>query len=298
MLALRRKTLLLAVVVLAWQGCSDDSGGGDGGGGDGGADTMKPDMDTTIPSTWVTIKPGSFKMGSPSSDKCRVTFEISQRTVTVSHSFKIMSTEVTKKQYKAVMGYLDTSFPSCGEDCPVDKANWYEGAAYCNALSRRAGFTECYTCTGSKADVKCEEVSSYKGSSIINCPGYHLPSEIEWEYAYRAGTATDYYSGAADQTLCEKCDKVDANADSIGWYCFNSGSKPHPVGKKKPNAWGLYDMAGNVTEWVNDSASANIRIVKGGNFADLPQALRGAFRSHTHPEYHGVANGFRCALKL
>jgi len=113
--------------------------------------------------------------------------------------------------------------------------------------------------------------ASYSAGSIYACPGYRLPTDAEREYAYRAGTATAYYNGPNAANACQGCATLDTNLAQIGWYRGNatvswsgcvSGTcgclGPHPVGQKPPNAWGLYDMAGNVWEWCQDLYQANL----------------------------------------
>lgn len=151
-------------------------------------------------------------------------------------------------------------------DCPVEYVNWNEAATYCNALSSQKGLDQCYTCTGSGPSVTCSEATAYSGIKIFDCPGYRLPTDAEWEYAYRAGSTTAFYPSDGNSGTITDCDN-DPNADKIGWYRYNSAvtyagcenlsssggdpcSGPHPVGQKAPNAWGLYDMGGNVYEYL------------------------------------------------
>ena len=103
--------------------------------------------------------------------------------------------------------------------------------------------TPCYSCTGKGATAACKVAAASAGMAIYNCKGYRLPTEAEWEYAYRAGTTWPLYSG----NLPTPCISH-ANATLIGWYKNNSYNRTHQVAKKKKNAWGLHDMAGNVSE--------------------------------------------------
>jgi len=125
---------------------------------------------------------------------------------------------------------------------------------------------------------------------------YRLPSEAEWEYACRAGTTGDYYA---------------PDVDDIGWYGDNSGKKTHPVGGKQPNAFGLYDMSGNVWEWCRDwyhdnynaapsdgsawlsGGEQKYRVLRGGSWVFNPTGLRSALRSFSSPDNRGSSRGFR-----
>jgi formylglycine-generating enzyme required for sulfatase activity len=223
-----------------------------------------------------------------------------------------MAHEVTQAQYKSVMGTEPSAFPSCGASCPVDSVTWHQAVAYCNQLSVLAGLNPCYICTGSGAKTSCSSAPAYSNEKIYSCPGFRLPTEAEWERAYRAGTTTAFYNGPV---VAASCNSSDANLDQIGWYWHNSGGTPHPVGQKKPNAWGLYDMAGNLEEWVNDcyqkdlgssavtdpwgpacTTSSTGRCIRGGSWpTGSIGRMRAAFRTaYTATDIWDYA-GFRCA---
>jgi len=150
-------------------------------------------------------------MGCSTGDTSCYSQELPQHTVTISNGFKISAYEITQGQWQAVMGSNPSSFTSCGSDCPVEQVTWNSIQTFITTLNSLTG------------------------------RNYRLPTEAEWEYAARAGTATKYYCG--NDEIC---------LGTIAWYYINSGSTTHPVGEKTPNAWGLYDMSGNVCEWVND----------------------------------------------
>ena len=268
--------------------------------------------------TWCRVPAGCFTMGSPVSDKCRVLGGAKegedQHEVTLTRAFAVSATETTQGQFLLHMGYNPSKSTACGRDCPVEQVSWPEARAHCNALSRARGLDICYTCSGSGTAMTCKEFSAYGGKKIYSCPGYRLPSEAEFEYAYRAGTQTAYYSGPNDQKLCASSTTIDPNADSIAWYAANSGNKTHPVAKKKANAWGLHDMAGNVWEWAQDGYTKNLgtnaitdpltplnagtsnSLVRGGPFnhgADSQRAAkRGMGWSTTSSTLSNI--GFRC----
>jgi formylglycine-generating enzyme required for sulfatase activity len=279
---------------------------------DGGSTTDRPSdrtrpRDISAPGKWVTISSGSFTMGSPAGELCREQAGVkeTQHLVLLTRSFELMSTEVTQAQFKTVMGTEPSSFTPCGLDCPVERVNWHEAAAYCNLLSMTAGLQQCYTCNGSSTDTTCTAATSFEGANVYDCPGYRLPTEAEWEYAYRAGSKTALYNG-----VIKSC-TVDGNVDVMSWYDSNSLSSTHPVAKKKPNTWGLYDMPGNVWEWCNDFYMQDLgkstvtdpvgamidstRVLRGGSFFDPAADMRAANRFGYNPSTRNVNIGFRCA---
>ena len=206
------------------------------------------------------------------------------------------------------MGYNPSKFTSCGGTCPVETVNWHEAVAYCNALSTKAGLTACYSCSNSSTSVTCKETAATTGKGIYTCKGYRLPTEAEWEYAYRAGTTTAFYNGGITS-----CTGSDPNAGTIGWYISNANSTPHPVGKKTANTWGLYDMAGNDWEWCHDwyqsglgstaqidplGSGSSARVLRGGSWPGTPFNMRAARRNQEPPTSRYNYYGFRCVRTL
>jgi len=179
---------------------------------------VAPPVRVTAPEM-VRISGGTFTMGSPANEPGRDSNEV-QHQVTVS-SFYMGKYEVTQKEYQDVMGTNPSYFK--GDNLPVECVSWYDVINYCNRLSLLEGLTPACTVNGKNVTWNS------------NANGYSLPTEAEWEYACRAGTTTAYNTGTNI-------------SDNTGWYLENSDNKTHPVGQKIANAWGLYDMHGNVWE--------------------------------------------------
>ncbi|MFH1130064.1 MAG: formylglycine-generating enzyme family protein [Pseudomonadota bacterium] len=263
---------------------------------------------------FVTISPGIFSMGAPPTETCYgsqpfvTAGKETQHSVRLSNGFEIMTTEVTVRHFLSEMGYDPVSVGSvcAANDCPVRYITWHEAAAFCNKLSAKKGYAQCYACTGTGAAVNCSEAAAYGGVNVYRCPGYRLPTEAEFEYAYRAGTSTALYNGSISN-----CMASDPNADLIAWYHSNSGNQPHPVAQKQPNSWGLYDMAGNVYEYCHDrfeddlgsaaatdpwgSATSNERVLRGGSYYFVVKTVRAAHRCWVAPNTTSYSDGFRVA---
>ena len=179
----------------------------------------------------------------------------------------------------------------CGDNLPVQNVSWFDAVAYLNRLTELE--SEALVAEGKSPLSACYKVSNEHW--VWGCTGYRLPTEAEWEYAARAGTTTSWSFG-----------EDPAVARDYAWYSGNSGTKVHAVGTKKANPWGLYDLHGNVWEWVWDpydtyksgevvNRFGPTRALRGGSFDDAPGVLRSASRSRHSSSDRNWYLGFRCA---
>ena len=267
---------------------------------------------TPPPAGFVALEPGTFTMGSPTDELVHYSNE-TQHQVTLTRGFYLQATEVTQGQWKALIGNNPSTYKT-GDDYPVETVNWWEAASYANELSASQSLAACYTLTGCSGAAGtgriCGGVTvNATGGNPYLCTGYRLPTEAEWEYAYRAGTTTAFYSGDITQTATG-----DPKLDLIGWYGAYYGDSSafgtHPVAVKIPNAWGLHDMAGNVWEWAWDwygaypgattdplgLATGSARVYRGGSWRLDAQYARSAYRLNGSPDYRSTYGlGFRLA---
>ncbi len=220
----------------------------------------------------VFIKGGAFAMGSPESEEGRYSDE-KQCQVTFSN-FLIGKYPVTQKLWKETMDDNPSHFK--GDDLPVESVSWDDVRDFLKKLNAR-----------------------YPGHT------YRLTTEAEWEYAARGGRSVGVTSSHAHTIFAGS-----NNLDEVGWYNENADSKTHPVGQKKSNELGLYDMSGNVWEWCADwygdypsgpqtnpkgPDSGTNRVYRGGSWGNSPRNCRVASRNHWQADARGSNLGFRLA---
>ncbi|NEX22243.1 formylglycine-generating enzyme family protein [Thiorhodococcus mannitoliphagus] len=232
--------------------------------------------------TFRLIPAGSFQMGcDPARQTCHET-ELPGHRVSFATPFYLGETEVTQRQWEAVMDDNPAHFKN--PDNPVEQVTWEDAQAFVRALNQRP------------------ELGG----------GYRLPSEAEWEYAARAGTQSDYWFGdGGDETQLNR----------HMWYLFSAQEHPHEVAQKPANPWGLYDVHGNVMEWVADCYHPNYvgapkdgsawndncerlnngeraRLLRGGAWYLYPEGARAAFRFHYAPAVRHYGFGLRLARSI
>lgn len=256
--------------------------------------------DQPIPEGFILIEGGIFEMGSPESEAWRSGDEI-QHSVTVS-DFYMSAYEVMQQEYQDVMGENPSNFS--GENLPVEQVSWLEAVAYCNARSEQEGLTPAYTIDG-------DSVSWDRSAN-----GYRLPTEAEWEYACRAGTTTPFntetsisaeesnYWGDYSYMIEDNYFSQENLETQPGVYRQTTVE----VDSFSPNAWGLYNMHGNVGEWVWDyygeystdtqtdptgPETGTRRVNRGGGWNDFAKNLRSAYRAAAPEENSSFSVGIR-----
>jgi formylglycine-generating enzyme required for sulfatase activity len=186
--------------------------------------------------------------------------------------YRLAAVPVTQERYAEVMGEWPSA--ASGDRLPVECVSWRDAVDFCNTLSKCEGLTPAYRVDG--------EVVDWNGTA----DGYRLPTEAEWEHACRAATTAARY----------------APLDEIAWYRGNSLDRIHEVGGKQPNAWGLYDMLGNVWEWCWDVYDAEVygsyRVLRGGAWFDEQWSCRASVRRRSHPTFRIDDVGFRVAQSV
>jgi len=236
--------------------------------------------------TMLEIPAGRFMMGDADE------VDAAPHEVSVS-GFYLDKYLVTQEQFQILMHENPSRWK--GGNNPVAQVRWSDAVRFCNKRSEAEGLQPCY------------DLQTWKCN--FEATGYRLPTEAEFEYACRAGTSTAYISGSSPAKLGD-----------FAWFEKNSGGHPHPVGQKRANAWGLYDVCGNLWEWCNDfyqveyyGSSARqdprgplegkTRVVRGGSWRAPAENCRPGYRYNENPGYADVCfgydiYGFRCARRM
>ena len=227
----------------------------------------------------VLIPAGHFTMGSPADEPGREPQE-RPHGVTLTRPFYLGRFEVTEREWTAVMGSNPSHFRDDTGRLPVERVNWYDVQAFLSRLSERSG------------------------------RHFRLPTEAEWEYACRAGTTTSFSTGA---TLSPSQANYDARFPGAGGVAGPAPDRTMPVGSYPPNAWGLYDMHGNVWEWCQDwhceypsgdvtdptgECRTEYRVIRGGSWHFNADSARCALRYTHRPQDSGFSLGFRAAVDV
>lgn len=236
-------------------------------------DDLPKTITNSISMNFVYISPGSFMMGSPPDEPGRWGDETRHR-VTLSRGRYMQSTEVTQEQWAKIMDGNPSTLEH-RDDCPVETVSWNDVQEFIRRLNQR------------------EQTNKYR-----------LPSEAEWEYSCRAGSDATFANGVITENGCG----YDPNLDEIGWYCGNADNKTHQVAQKTPNAWGLYDMHGNVWEWCHDlygtyssgpvvdpigPTTGSKRVIRGGSWNCSARRSGSANRDWDTPDSKFNGLGFR-----
>ncbi|MFD5162502.1 formylglycine-generating enzyme family protein [Streptomyces hawaiiensis] len=186
-------------------------------------------------------------------------------------AFRLSAFPVTQAWYAEVTGARPSA--ACGDRLPVEGVSWWDAVRFCNALSVREGLTPAYAVRPGTGSADWDTTAD----------GYRLPTEAEWEHACRAGGTGPRYGPL----------------DEIAWYRGNSADAIHPVGGRRPNTWGLYDMLGNVWDWCWDLYDPEVygtyRVLRGGGWSDEHWSCRASVRRRSHPTFRIDDVGFRVA---
>jgi formylglycine-generating enzyme required for sulfatase activity len=243
----------------------------------------------------VIPAPGAFEIGSPPEEQSRFANE-ERRRVQIDYPFAVAVQLVTVAEFKKSRPDFKQEWrqSSPGEDTPINGVTWYDALRYCNWLSEQEQFPREQWCYEPNDEGEYAEGMKLK-ANYQSLLGYRLPQEAEWEYACRTGTLTPWAHGSEEALLSH-----------YAWYGANAGSTMHPVGTRKPNGLGLFDMHGNAWQWCHETPiekdikyveyhDKDVRIVRGGSFGSVARSTRSTYRDSYKPAVLYYSGGFRVA---
>ena len=257
-------------------------------------------LESLLDAEIVYCPPGSFLRGSEEDDDKYYSDEWPRTPITITRGMWVGVTPVTQQEWNHLFGSNHSEFPNPAH--PVERVNWVQAAAFCNALSERDGLEPAFLIEAESQDVPPQD-EHYEAEVLfkgLDVEGWRFPSEAEWEYLCRAGADNQWYAEELDE---------------IAWHYHNSNYTSHPVREKAPNAWGLHDILGNICEWCLDTGDqydypstytmeeltdylyshkdSEHRIFRGGSWDSIPKQTRAAFRDHRHQNERLGRQGFR-----
>lgn len=309
---------------------STGGSGGAGSGGSAGSAAMDASADAKDPAgsgeaggepggcpkgmVRIVAKNQSFMMGFDASEAPGTVWAcyLGKHQVSFTYDYCMDANLATQADFSTLMGFNPSTHKTTDTTLPVDSETWYDAVLYCDARSRRDGLTPAYSYTSAIGPGKTTK--SIPGLAVdITKGGYRLPTNAEYEYAERAGTTGLYFfsptAGADLNTL----------GGAVAWYTGNSGGASNPVGRKKPNPWGLYDIVGNLFEWEHDWEGPYVttpevdpvgpatgtgcgtfdlgvqKMAKGGSYkTDVQTHMRISYHFKWTPDSVAPELGFRC----
>jgi formylglycine-generating enzyme required for sulfatase activity len=239
---------------------------------------QEPALTCALGIRFAQIQAGTFMMGSPATEKDREASDELQHRITLTNPFYLGIHPVTQAQWREIMGRMPSQFK--GDTLPVEKVSWHDCIEFCKRLSIKDGRQ------------------------------YRLPTEAEWEAACRAGTTTPFYFG---ETISTEQANFDGTSAYGGGKSGMNRRQTTPIGQFPPNAWGLYDMHGNVWEWCLDwyavyppgeltdyqgPEKGKMRVIRGGSWNHPPKRCRSAYRHSIEPQLRWANVGLRICFSV